>query len=327
MMEQGTSIDRLRSNYQILHTLARNSLHAMARNVPRTDLHLRAKPVVLVTRKGCKRQFNLETEETLRSEIARITGKPVTIFHGNESVQETIFLFRRAKIVVGYHGAGIANIIFSTGQTLVVELTTSIDSNLADDVGNSRFQVVSDNFNVNVWRMNCPQLQNRMVCTEESCPKCAAHVIPLRQILQANAFDADHECEASCKGRLWKFTKLFTPAAAPSNEMSLREEYKLLPPSCHTYLKSNKSDSRVVCWKDVKTGNGYTNDIIQNLPYVALNEADYSAIKTGIQQYLDARLSTRPGSIESKGERNHRWKARKSRLKGSPSVQQPRQHV
>jgi hypothetical protein len=43
-------------------------------------------------------------------------------FTGEESVQETIQLFRRAKVVAGMHGAGLSHIAFSAPGTAVVEL-------------------------------------------------------------------------------------------------------------------------------------------------------------------------------------------------------------
>ena len=51
----------------------------------------------------------------------------VTAFSGHESAATTISLFRRANVVVGFHGAGFANAIFARNGTKLVELSTFAD--------------------------------------------------------------------------------------------------------------------------------------------------------------------------------------------------------
>ena len=45
-------------------------------------------------------------------------------FDGSETFHETIEKFQRAKIVVGPHGAGMTNLVFSQEGTHVIEYLT-----------------------------------------------------------------------------------------------------------------------------------------------------------------------------------------------------------
>lgn len=48
---------------------------------------------------------------------------PVRIFYGTESLKQTASIFNRAKVVVGPHGAGLVNTIFTQDDAYVVEIT------------------------------------------------------------------------------------------------------------------------------------------------------------------------------------------------------------
>jgi hypothetical protein len=51
------------------------------------------------------------------------------LFYGNETFKETIEIFADAQVVVGYHGVGLANAIFSPWGAIVLEYTTFQDMN------------------------------------------------------------------------------------------------------------------------------------------------------------------------------------------------------
>ena len=51
----------------------------------------------------------------------------VQIFHGNETAAQTMAMFAQSKVVIGYHGAGLANALFSPAGTIVLEFTTMKD--------------------------------------------------------------------------------------------------------------------------------------------------------------------------------------------------------
>lgn len=54
-------------------------------------------------------------------------GWNVKEFHGNESTAQTMAMFPQSKVIVGYHGTGLANALFSPPGTIVLEFTTMRD--------------------------------------------------------------------------------------------------------------------------------------------------------------------------------------------------------
>lgn len=60
--------------------------------------------------------------DALRSVLKEATP-PIALraYWGNESVAETIRLFGRASVVIGYHGAGFSNVVFCRSGTVVLE--------------------------------------------------------------------------------------------------------------------------------------------------------------------------------------------------------------
>jgi hypothetical protein len=54
---------------------------------------------------------------------------PGKIYYGNESFAETVQIFAQSRVVVGYHGAGLANTLFCSSGTIVLEYTTFHDMN------------------------------------------------------------------------------------------------------------------------------------------------------------------------------------------------------
>ena len=64
----------------------------------------------------------VQGEDLLLELIAEhFPASELRVFAGEESVADTISLFRRAKVVVGMHGAGLSHSIFSAPGTAVVE--------------------------------------------------------------------------------------------------------------------------------------------------------------------------------------------------------------
>ena len=50
------------------------------------------------------------------------TGAEPTIFTGNESAAETAFIFYHADVIIGYHGAGAVNGLFSGEGARFIEV-------------------------------------------------------------------------------------------------------------------------------------------------------------------------------------------------------------
>jgi hypothetical protein len=53
--------------------------------------------------------------------IMRNNGMHITSYFGNESAAEMLALFASADLIVGYHGAGLINIVFSKPSATVLE--------------------------------------------------------------------------------------------------------------------------------------------------------------------------------------------------------------
>jgi hypothetical protein len=56
--------------------------------------------------------------------LSELTHMAVRPYLGTESADETIWLFARASAVVGYHGAGLVNLVFVPRPVCAVEITT-----------------------------------------------------------------------------------------------------------------------------------------------------------------------------------------------------------
>ena len=84
--------------------------------------------VVLILRRNGSRRFKVDDERALIDTLQR-NGMLVSIYDGGTSLLDTIALFRSADAVVGWHGAGMANVVFCRNGTKVIEITTYKDLN------------------------------------------------------------------------------------------------------------------------------------------------------------------------------------------------------
>lgn len=66
---------------------------------------------------------DVANKKELIQEISK--GLPVKIFTGNESVEEMVNLFNKAKFVLGVHGAMFVNTIFCNENAKIIELIPS----------------------------------------------------------------------------------------------------------------------------------------------------------------------------------------------------------
>jgi len=128
--------------------------------------------VVLLQRSASTRSFDPRTLSSLIAALESIG--PVTVFTGRESPWETAAIFQDARYVVGYHGAGLANLFFSNNGTRVLEVTTFLDLE-----------------STWTWRSNMPEV------TRYGQFKTRVLRIPLQQLLSANhasytSSDTDH---------------------------------------------------------------------------------------------------------------------------------------
>ena len=103
--------------------------------------------ILYISRKGSRKISNeMELVAELRSYVdsrnQRIIGKvgeagadsqkllplELVVFDGDLSVVNTVRLFNRARVIVGAHGAGLANMLWATPSTSIIELTFSATS-------------------------------------------------------------------------------------------------------------------------------------------------------------------------------------------------------
>jgi len=75
--------------------------------------------VLLVQRHGT-RGF-CQSREILEVLQTAYRGHILNVYEGNESVRDTIRLFYQADIVLGYHGAGLTNLMWSRKSTIALE--------------------------------------------------------------------------------------------------------------------------------------------------------------------------------------------------------------
>ena len=81
--------------------------------------------LILIVRRQGGRRFFPGAETRLGQRLHKLTGLATRLYWGNESVAATLRLFAGgAAAVVGYHGAGLANVVFSPQPLCVIELST-----------------------------------------------------------------------------------------------------------------------------------------------------------------------------------------------------------
>lgn len=91
------------------------------------DHPLAPKPSILLIQRaeGSERYFQ-DFPDTLLYFQHRFPAADVAVYWGNESFPATARLFAAADVVVGYHGAGLANSLFLRKGALVIEVTTTL---------------------------------------------------------------------------------------------------------------------------------------------------------------------------------------------------------
>eukprot|EP00195_Chlamydomonas_chlamydogama_P012996 CAMPEP_0202900852 /NCGR_PEP_ID=MMETSP1392-20130828/12071_1 /ASSEMBLY_ACC=CAM_ASM_000868 /TAXON_ID=225041 /ORGANISM="Chlamydomonas chlamydogama, Strain SAG 11-48b" /LENGTH=784 /DNA_ID=CAMNT_0049587305 /DNA_START=364 /DNA_END=2719 /DNA_ORIENTATION=+ len=77
--------------------------------------------IIYCSRKGASDRRVRNEDEILAAVAARFPNEKVQIFTGKESVSETVQIFKRAKIVIGMHGAGLSHSVFSAPGTALIE--------------------------------------------------------------------------------------------------------------------------------------------------------------------------------------------------------------
>ena len=77
--------------------------------------------VIYCSRRNAGDRQVANEDEILGAISSQFPTAKLEVYSGTETVADTISLFRRAKVVVGMHGAGLSHSIFSAPGTAVVE--------------------------------------------------------------------------------------------------------------------------------------------------------------------------------------------------------------
>lgn len=102
---------------------------------------------ILIYRKESTRSI-VNHEEVLKT-LCKLTPEMDWLVFDSESVETTVDMFRRAKVVVAPHGAGLTNMIFCKRGTPIIEFMPSQNPNicywhLADVIGHQYNMIVAD---------------------------------------------------------------------------------------------------------------------------------------------------------------------------------------
>lgn len=97
----------------------------LSMTAPRSDTDS-ANIITLIQRHGQSRVF-ANADDILEALHAEFPSWHIQVYHGNETATQTMALFAPSKIIIGYHGAGLANALFSPAGTIVLEFTTMKD--------------------------------------------------------------------------------------------------------------------------------------------------------------------------------------------------------
>jgi hypothetical protein len=92
--------------------------------IPPASEPMQCKYIIVISRSTPRRIINEQEMVTALSRIADNRGLSVVSVNGNESMPDVVHLFASACAVIGYHGAGHTNTIFSRSTALIIEVTT-----------------------------------------------------------------------------------------------------------------------------------------------------------------------------------------------------------
>ena len=78
--------------------------------------------VLFIRRSGSSRDIQ-NLQELENRLISSRFNYSLVVFYGNESIEDTFLYFSFANVVIGYHGAGLSNVVFCKPSTMIVELS------------------------------------------------------------------------------------------------------------------------------------------------------------------------------------------------------------
>mmetsp|Transcript_3139 Transcript_3139/g.8050 ORF Transcript_3139/g.8050 Transcript_3139/m.8050 type:complete len:400 (+) Transcript_3139:54-1253(+) len=156
----------------------RSGLRATQRDALRIGRpSIRGAYVILIARDRARsRRFKKDTQDRLVAAL-RHSGLSVITYTRTETQAHTISLFAHASGVIGYHGAGAVNTLFSSRPLCMLEITTFMDADFSDNT---------------VWR------SNKKLAAINKNLIWLTHILPSRQVWNGRnhslfGFDLDHQ--------------------------------------------------------------------------------------------------------------------------------------
>ena len=131
---QNTSFKRRQENAEAFHRL-------IARVSPMKNDDFG--PIVFISRRVKTRK--IKNEKQVISALRQV-GR-VYVFTGLENATETITIFKNAKLIVGFHGAGFVNILFANGG----EIYAYEWSTYNDVLNQSKWRSLADEYGLDKW--------------------------------------------------------------------------------------------------------------------------------------------------------------------------------
>jgi hypothetical protein len=125
----GSDADHSAAEGELLRSPASFQMGTAHAALPPPVQHVPEPYIVLVQRANETRRFAPSSLDALVRGLSAATGKRVRIYSGGESVPQTLDLFANAIAVVGFHGAGLLNILFTPRAACLIELTYYVDLN------------------------------------------------------------------------------------------------------------------------------------------------------------------------------------------------------
>lgn len=86
------------------------------------------KHVILIERGG-SRTFDASVKQFMSFQFNRtLPHLPLVSYYGNESMADTVRLFSTAQAIIGFHGAGIGNVLFAPDNIVLVEISLYLNA-------------------------------------------------------------------------------------------------------------------------------------------------------------------------------------------------------
>lgn len=141
-----TSLKHRQENAEAFHRLV--SRVSPLRNDP-------SEPIVFISRRGKTRK--IKNEKQVISALRQV-GR-VYVFTGVENITETITIFKNAKIIVGFHGAGFVNLLFANGG----EIYAYEWSTYNDVLNQSKWRSLSEDYGLDKWSTKNHTIHSKIV--------------------------------------------------------------------------------------------------------------------------------------------------------------------